>query len=358
MAELTYTLEHKKDIYTVLTSSATYVLTKLGACVPDEILESSVFNTSYVIPLTLDGDYHLNMKAGGDESNIYIKYYLTLQLSMIEDIYTVLCPCDCGCANCTDLSIDQYKALLVTRNKIDVLKYVVSPQYDASFQLIHEDTNCLIEPQLYCDIATEGITGETQYNATLTKQLIALDYLAMYFTDLREVTDVDEIAYIKDKYKSEAILCCINKLGIDINGVQTTIDNMASGIITSAVYVDLPPTDVGFLDINVANRAIDEPLTVTDFTENVASYPPAAGDPNPDPANNLFYAIKIDTILVGAPLGMLQYNGVDVIVGQVITFADIALSKLTYTSPDIDPVDTDTFTYSVSNVGVPTTFIS
>ena len=361
MAEVNYILSHIKDKYYILNEQGAildYTLQDIDPCTTDDVVSTGqiAVDENFEVPLTVDGVFQINLTYGVDESNIYIKYYLNLQLSMIEDIFTVLCPCDCGCANCTDLSTDQYQALLTTRNKIDVFKYLTSPQYDAFFNVVHKGTSCLIEPQLYCDIATEGMTGMASYNQELTKQLIALDYLAMYFADLKGVTDQEEIDYIDSKYQSDSILCCINKLGINIKEIKTLINDMAAGTITSAVYTNLGPTDVGFLNINVDNRAVNDPFTETDFTENVASYPPAADDPNPDPANNLFFAIRIDSLLAGAPLGMLKYNGVAVQVGDEIELSNINL--LTYTSPDVDPVDVDTFTYSVSNVGAPTIFIS
>jgi hypothetical protein len=368
MAEVNYTLTHKKDVYYILNDEAVpldYTLQDIDPCTTDDVVSVGQIAVAenFEVPLIKDGVYQINLTEGANESNIYIKYYLNLQLSMIEDIFTVLCPCDCGCANCTDLSTDKYQALLTTRNKIDVFKYLSSSRYDAVFTVVHKGTACLVEPQLYCDITTEGVTGMAAYNEQLTKQLIALDYLAMYFADLKGVTDQEEIDYINNKYQSDSILCCINKLGINIKEIETLINDMATGTITSAVYVNLGPTDVGFLNINVANRSSDGALTVLNFTENVASYPPAADDPNPDPANNVFHSIRIDTILAtGDPsIGLLKYNGTSIIAGVlplVITMVEVGAGALTYSSPDTDPADIDTFTYSVSNVGAPTTFVS
>jgi hypothetical protein len=366
MAEVNYTLLNKQGKYYITNNEnlpITYTLHYTKGCVPEtQIGDGSIeVGVPTEIPLTTDGYYRIVLASTefvNTFSYIYIKYFESLQTSMIEDIYTVLCPCDCGCASCVDLSTDQYQALLTTRNKIDVYKYTTSPQYDAVMQVVHEGTACLIAPQLYCDIATEGVTGQATYNENLTKQLIALDYLAMYYWDLKGITDPEQIAYINDKYKADEILCCISKLGIDINAIKKLIDDMATGTITSAVYTNLGPTDVGFLDIDVANRTVDYPFTIADFTDNVVSYPPAANDPNPDPANNVFYAVRIDSLLAGAPEGMLEFDNIDVIIGQEILMSDIALGKLTYTSPDLDAVDVDTFSYSISNVGAPTIFIS
>jgi len=263
------------------------------------------------------------------------------------------------------LSCDKCEALLTARNKIDVFKYLTAPYYDAAFSAVHRGTSCLIEPQLYCDVAIEGVTGVTEYNETLTKELVAIDYLAMYFWDIKiaesaatpEQVDLD---YINDKYQSESILCCINSLGIDIKEIQQLIEDMASGTINSAVYVALPPTNVGFLEVDLDNREAGYEFTEVDFTENVVGgYPPAG--PNPTASTNLFHSIRIDTILAtGDPdIGILMYDGVPItVVPQIITLVEINAGKLSYDSPNVDVSDTDTFTYSVSNVGAPSIFIS
>jgi hypothetical protein len=398
--EVDYTLLQSKDVYYITNNDPTtiyYRVEEIDPCTANNTLVEGVLPTTQTltIPLITDGNYRIrlfetvdgeydylipddlleagmvvilkedialfvpNLVTPGPDvpgnSTIYIPYFLNLQLSMIENIFSVLCPCDCGCANCVDLSSKQCEALITTRNKIDVFKYVNSPYYNQVFVTVHQNTACLIEPPLYCDIATEGLTGMASYNYKLTKQLIALDYLAMYFWDLKVAT-LSEYAYINTKYQSESILCCVNKLGVDIKEISQIITDMAAGTITSAAYVNLGPIDVGFLNIDVVNRVVNSPFTMTDFTENVTVYPPGANNPNPIAANNVFFAVRIESILAGAPEGMLKYLGVNVVIGDIIEFSDIV--NLTYTSPDVDVADVDTFTYSISNVGAPTTFVS
>lgn len=365
MAEVNYTVASKEDKYTITNNEnlpINYTLIKTDKCSGLEtIIETLNISSgvSYTLPIKEDGYYIIKLAStefANTFSTLYINYFVNMHASMIEDVFSVLCPCDCGCAACTDLGVDQYQALITTRNKIDIYQCMTSPQYDPVLKEVCKGAKCMLVPQIYCDIAQEGVTGENQYNEKLTMQLIALDYLAMYFWDLKNVIDPEQIAYINEKYKADEILCCISKLGIDINKIKQIVENMASGTITSGVYVSVGPTDVGFLNIDVDNREIDYPFTITDFTENVAAYPPPANDPNPTPSDNVFFAVRIDSLLAGTPLGMLKYNGTAVAVGDIIEFSNIA--NLTYTSPDIDPVDVDTFTYSISNVGAPTTFIS
>jgi hypothetical protein len=367
MAEASYTLTVIKDVYFVTNDSVlsmSYNLKKIDECTG--LITTIVTGT--ISPMEIkeisfptDGTYEiLLLELGGsfNESTIHVKYTLNLQLSMIEDIFTVLCPCDCGCVTCVDLNTSQCEALLTAKNKVDVFKYLSYPRFDAVLTLVHKRTACFIEPQLYCDITQEGVTGQIEYNSLLTKQLIAIDYLAMYFAELKLLIEQEDIDYINTKYQSSTVLCCIKKLGINIKEIQTLINDMAAGTITSGAYVYQPPTDVGFLSVAKDNRGVALALTVANFTENVAVYPPAANNPNPSPSDNVFYSIRIDSLLVGLPTGTLTLLGVDVIVGQIIPLSAVAIGSLTYLSPNTDDVDVDTFTYSVSNVGAPTIFSS
>lgn len=344
MAEVNYTLRFSKDKYFVTNNETlplSFTLSEIDECTADKTISVGTIDAGveYEIPLTLDGKYNLNLLSTqfpGNESNIYINYYLNFQESMIEDIFSVLCSCDCGCANCIDLSVEQYKALLVARNKVDVFKYLVYPKYYTSFIAVHQNTSCLIEPALYCDIATEGVTGQSEYNEKLTKQLLALDYLAMYFTDLKGVTDTEEIDYINKKYQSDAILCCINSLGINISEIKNLINDMATITMDSGAYVNLPPDVVGDNTLATNNRTT---LVYTEAMFTTGTTPPY-NDPEGDPAD----AIRVDTLPVD---GELQLNGVPVIPTQIITMVDINNNLFTFVPPDQDALDQDTWDYSI-----------
>ena len=349
MAEVNYTLSKSKDAYSILNNEAsniTYTLHKQEPCKAETVLieEGTIAPTaSYIPTLSLDGTYVLNVlstETPGNESNVTFLHYLNLQLSYLEDIFSVLCSCDCGCANCEDLSVDNYKALLVTKTKLDAYKRLVFPQYNASFNATNETIHCIVDPVLYCDLAQEGITGLLQYNEKLTKDLIALDYLTLYFTDLRDVVDEEEVAYIKSKFNSEDILCCINSLGVDINDIKTTIENMGTITMNTGAYENLPPDVIGDNTLATPNR--------TDFVYTMAMFTSGTTPPYNDPEGDLADAIRVDTL---PPDGVLKLNGTPVIAGDIISSTDIDNSLFTFSPPDQDPLDADDWTFSVRDVG-------
>ena len=227
MAAVNYTLTVSQDKYSILNNEAlsiNYLHTKVDKCTADTIIASGLILTTatYEVPFLIDGIYNINLTSitPGDESDIVIKYYVNLQLSMIEDIFSVLCSCE----GCTTPSITGPEAILTTRTKIDTFLTLSSPIYDPYLLAVRTEIECLVAPPVYCGVYTEGLSGQTVYNEKLALQLIALDYLTMYFTDSLGITDVDDIAYIDTKYQSEAILCCINTLGLDIAGIKTLVE--------------------------------------------------------------------------------------------------------------------------------------
>ena len=348
MAEVNYVLAFTKDVYSIKNEeneSIALTLTEIDDCTKDTtlIVETIEPNVEYPLPLKVDGKYKVHLESTEfpeNTSDINIDYYLNLELSMIEDIFSVLCGCDCGCDNCEDLSVDQYQALLTTRTKIDVYKHLTKPRYVTAFDAVHAETSCLIEPALYCDIATEGVTGSISYNENITKQLIALDYLAMYFTSLKGLAEQTDIDYINSKWQSDAILCCINSLGINIKEIEKLINDMATITMDSGAYENLPPDVVGDNTIATNNRIVVV-YTMAHFTSGTT---PPYNDPEGDPAD----AIRVDTLPID---GQLKLNGANVVAGQIISKIDIDNSLFTFVPPDQDALDQDTWTFSVRDTG-------
>ena len=108
-------------------------------------------------------------------------------------------------------------------------------------------------------------------------------------------------------------------------------------------YINLPPSQVGNISINVLNRATTV-LTLAHFTTSTT---PAYSDPENDPVD----AIRIDSLPAD---GILQYNNgswVNVTLGQIISAADITAGKLRYVSPNQNAPETNTFNFSVRDTG-------
>ena len=127
---------------------------------------------------------------------------------------------------------------------------------------------------------------------------------------------------------------------------------MPGGTITSAEYEELPPIGVGDFILSLPNRGTHN-FTVDNFTQ-----PPFdVNEPNPTPADNVLYAVKI-TAFTGAPLGSLELNNVlqNVFPFEVLA-SELDADQFVYIGPDMDETDTDILTFEISNAGAPIEFI-
>jgi len=99
---------------------------------------------------------------------------------------------------------------------------------------------------------------------------------------------------------------------------------------------NLPPADIGDNTIYVENRVITV-FTLADFTTGLQP-------PYNDPEGDLIDAIKIIDIS-NANLGVFKFNGVAIIVNQIIIREDIAAGLFTHEGPDISTVNSDVFEF-------------
>jgi len=340
MAQFNFT--KKQDKYLVTNEEIVpinYEVKKLYDCtnfltIADGVIEPG---ETKEFDFTEDGQYQIVIN---ETDTIHIKHYLKLQLSIIEGVLNTICDCKCGC-ECND-NEDELCNLLMLRAKIDVYKRLTNPQGVAFYDAVYKHTKCLIEKPIYCAVDKEIILGESECNQEIVKQLIALDYLAMYFFEMAQVCLTEDKEYVRNKFKTKTIFCCIQSLGINVGDIEELIENNNMGLFTinNGAYVNQPPSQVGDYSMSVANRATTV-LTLAMFTTNTT---PAYSDPEGDAAS----AVRIDT-LPGD--GVLKLSGVNVTVGQIILAADINAGNLTYVSPNQDALDTDTFDFSVSDTG-------
>lgn len=285
----------------------------------------------------LDQEYKILIN---DTEAIYIKNYINLQTSIIEGILNYVCDCNCGC-NCENDN-NSLCNLLMLRAKIDVYKRVMSPQGTAFFNAVNKYTLKLIEKGIYCAVSEEIIVGESSCNEKIIKQMILLDYLGMYFSEITGVTEQVEKDFINNKYKTKTIFCCIENLGIDIDAIQNPINNNTMGIFTinNAAYINLPPSVVGNYTLDTPNR-VTYILTVPMFTTATI---PAYADPEGDAAKE----IRIDTL---PQVGELKFDAILVTPGQIIPLSAVAAGLLGYSAPDQDGANSATFTFSISDEG-------
>lgn len=116
--------------------------------------------------------------------------------------------------------------------------------------------------------------------------------------------------------------------------------NMATITINTEAYVNQPPSEVGDNTFNLANRAV-KVFTVADFTTGTT---PAYADPENDPID----ALRIDSLPAD---GVLKLSGTNCTVGQIIAVASINAGLFSYTSPNQNAADNDTWTFSVRDTG-------
>lgn len=285
----------------------------------------------------IDAEYKIII----NEINVVnIKHFLKLQESIIQGVIDNLCDCKCGC-ECGKAE-DGLCNLLMLKAKLDVYKMLINPQGVAFFNAVYKHVQCLINKPVYCAVNEEIILGESKCNEEIVKQIIALDYLAIYFFEMAQSCLTEDKEYIKNKFKTKTIFCCIQSLGIDIGDIEELIENNNMGLFTinNGAYVNQPPSQVGDYTLSVANRAVTT-LSLAMFTSLTT---PAYADPEGDAAKE----IRVDTLPVD---GVLKLSGLNVTLGQIILVADINAGNLTYESPNQDALDSDTFSFSISDTG-------
>lgn len=336
-----YKFEHKQDVYSITNEDVVdinYTVKRLFDCNSFIAIADGTIvpGDTKTFEFTEDGEYQIILE---DSDIINIKHYLKLQLSIIEGILNTVCDCKCGCECGEDEN--PYCSLLMLRAKMDVFKRLTAPQGGAFYNAVHNHVKCLIVKPIYCAVDKEIILGEEECNEEIIKQLLALDYLAMYFFEMAQACLTEDKEYVRCKFYTKEIFCCVQSLGIDIGEIEQLINkNMGTFTINNAAYVNLAPSSVGDNTINVGNRATTI-LTLAMFTTGTT---PAYADPEGD----LAAKVRIDTLPAG---GVLKLSGVAVTAGQEILVADISLNNLTYESPDQDALNSDNFLFSISDAG-------
>lgn len=332
-----------KDVFTISNTDAvslTYDSDRLNGCYNYVDVENGTIDIAGSVELTttVDGQYRIQIGDGVDTDEATLKVYTDLLSSIVDDVYTIICGCNCtACSSSCANNCDNQLTLV-----LKILSYVslTYPQYSLSLEKINEVIKCLLGIDISCLLASEQVTG-TSDNSSLLKKIISLYYLSFYFLELIQAADEEEEDYVKEKYNFDNISTCISKLGIDIEEVEEVINNNMGNLqITSQAYVNQPPDNVGDNAISVANRAITV-LTLAMFTTQTT---PAYSDPENDPVD----ALRVDSLPAD---GTLKLNGVACSIGQVIDVADINSNLFTYESPDQDPQDIDDFDFSLRDTG-------
>lgn len=352
MPNLEYSLREKNDRYYIQNQQLApinFEVRKSLSCYP---LEFSTIYTDSVLPgleaeifIKEDGIYEIflinedpnTLEIEGEPYRI--KKYDTLLSSIIEGMGQEVCACSCGC-DCNEESDDNC-GLLMLRAKMDAYKRLIHPKGASFFNAVYSYVGCLIKDPIYCSVSTEIITGEADCNKKLIKQMLSLDYLALYFFEMAAACLHEDKNYVREKFNTKKIFCCIQSLGIDVGIIETLINkNMGTFTINSSAYINQPPSQVGNYELNVGNRA----TTILNLNMFTTLTTPAYSDPEGDAVKE----VRVDTLPQD---GVLKLSGVPVLAGAVILVADVNAGNLVYESPIQDALDTDSFEFSLSDVG-------
>ena len=175
-----------------------------------------------------------------------------------------------------------------------------------------------------------------------TNGQLFLSAVAVVATDEIDVADIvaGNLTWVDDSTNALAhtanFTFKISDVGSSI--FSTDIGTMGIGVLAEA---NLPPTAVGDRSETV-NYAAQLVFTSAMFTTLTT---PAYSDPESDAADLL----KI----TGLPtLGVIELNGVPVVLNQIITFVDIAAGNLTFSGDlaDLSPVNS-TFNFAIADAG-------
>lgn len=213
-----------KDKYYLVNSegvSLNYTISYSDGCISPEPFKTGQFtsiNSAQEIPFGKDGKYTLtvvnNITAEVNITSYSI--YRDMQLSIIYSIEDLLCDCNSCCSGgCSEhqTECDKSQTLL---NRILFYSYNIDSVLNPYVQTVMSANKCLFSDDIICDTNSEIIRGSLKANAKHTKILIAFYYLAMYSNDISYALNSEEAAFIKNKFKYNAITACIRELGIII----------------------------------------------------------------------------------------------------------------------------------------------
>jgi hypothetical protein len=120
------------------------------------------------------------------------------------------------------------------------------------------------------------------------------------------------------------------------------ISNTATMTVTVNAISAASSTTIGDLTLYQSNRAVTI-ITLSMMTSQLTP-------PYNDPEGDLIDAIRIDEIST-ANVGVFKVNGVDAVVGDIITREDLQANLFTHEGPDVDTVSSDTMNFSARDEG-------
>lgn len=224
----TYTIRVNEDIYYIKNknngnlSYSLYKKEQSLSLIYDKIIPPL---DEVVIEFEGDGIYNVLV----DSTTIEIRYYLTLQSTLIDTIGDFLCDCcgyssvdyDCSCSTNVDIKCVQFSAvplMLLSYQHLSsyCLNSCCAAQYLYDASTLYEDE---IRESYLGHIRQECIKGKSLYGTTGLKYMTAIYYVLFLEGELESRDDID-VDFIYAKFDYERIRDCMNNLGIEYDKLK------------------------------------------------------------------------------------------------------------------------------------------
>lgn len=337
-----YSIERDNDTFTIIPNYTGFSISlevSIDNCENNTVLsDESVIaplTLEYTLPKNIDETYIFKITNGEtlEEVLITVPQYKNFLNILIEEFECFLCKDDCtSCDQCNEYTDKELSAFLLRILAFFILN---KNKYAAVFDAIINCFECDIKNVTQCILYDNLITGNKE-NSSLVFKIISLYYLTFYYSELRNSTE----ELVKEQFNYTTIISCIKSKNIDLDCIKNSIENMGTFTINSAAYVNQPPSQVGDNTLEVNNRATTT-LTLAMFTTQTT---PTYLDPEGDPVTD----VRIDTLPAD---GQIQLSGTPIVAGDIINVTDINNNLLVFVSPNQDPLDSDTFTFSLRDAG-------
>jgi hypothetical protein len=212
---LNYTYLKYKDTYTLKNNGSvtlTYSVSKVTCEATTEIKTGTILpGQTTILNFVVDGKYSVYLASSTETGiPIIIKYYNNLLTSFISMVEAIIC----GCSKCNDCEeCNQCEDYLGTFMKAEAFNTLNYPVYQGYINQTTQDSICLFSEQVLCSLLHEKVYGNVETKEVMLR-LISFYYLGFYYQDKFLAIDVQEKAYVTEKYKFDKIAACMRKLGI------------------------------------------------------------------------------------------------------------------------------------------------
>lgn len=267
------------------------------------------------------GLYKLHIKLGNHYDSIIVPYYPLVLRSLIKDMENLFC--GCPCPKCDDC-IESEELLNITFKTLLYFS-ITGSYYNEKLSKALRCIGCNLDKEMLCLLVSEKIYG-SYTNKKFLKKILATFYIALYKS---EITKDCNKEYHNDLFNYDKIKKCLSELGLDLDCLDNAFKN------------EDPITGDRWVFIDNRSRYI---ITKKDFIETDPPYN--------DYENNPIRSIKITSINLDSnseinSSSKLQLDGIDVIVGQIISMIDIEDNKLVFISRDTNRSSESIFTWEV-----------